>query len=55
VRTYLEKLFTTKIIIGLVEWLKVKAPSSSSSNAKKKRKLCKYGISVYIRNYYHGY
>jgi hypothetical protein len=37
VRPYLEKRFTK---IGLVEWLKVKALSSSPSTAKKKeRKL----------------
>jgi hypothetical protein len=35
VRPYLEKLFTK---IGLVEWLKVKALSSSPSTAKKKKK-----------------
>jgi hypothetical protein len=34
-RPYLEKPFTK---IGLVEWLKVKALSSSPSNAKKKKK-----------------
>jgi hypothetical protein len=34
-RSYLEKSFTK---IGLVEWLKVKALSSSSSIAKKKKK-----------------
>jgi hypothetical protein len=35
VRPYLETLFTK---IGLVEWLKVKALSSSPSTAKKKKK-----------------
>jgi hypothetical protein len=35
VRPYLEKHFTK---IGLVEWLKVKALSSSPSTAKKKKK-----------------
>jgi hypothetical protein len=35
VRPYLEKSFTK---IGLVEWLKVKALSSSPSTAKKKKK-----------------
>jgi hypothetical protein len=34
-RPYLEKLFTE---IGLVEWLKVKALSSSPSTKKKKKK-----------------
>jgi hypothetical protein len=34
-RTYLEKLSTK---IGLVEWLKVKALSSSSSTAKENKK-----------------
>jgi hypothetical protein len=34
VRLYLEKPFRT---IGLVEWLKVKALSSSPSNAKRKK------------------
>jgi hypothetical protein len=34
VKPYLEKLFTK---IGLVEWLKVKALSSSPSTTKKKR------------------
>jgi hypothetical protein len=34
VRSYLEKPFTN---IGLVEWLKVKALSSSPSTAKKKK------------------
>jgi hypothetical protein len=34
-RPYLEKLFTK---IGLVEWFKVKALSSSPSPAKKKKK-----------------
>jgi hypothetical protein len=34
-RTYLEKPFTK---IGLVEWLEVKALSSSPSTAKKKEK-----------------
>jgi hypothetical protein len=34
-KTYLEKPFTK---IGLVEWLKVKAMSSSPSTAKKKKK-----------------
>jgi hypothetical protein len=34
-RTYLEKPFTK---VGLVEWLKVKALSSSPSTAKKKKK-----------------
>jgi hypothetical protein len=36
VRPYLKKPFTK---IGLVEWLKVKALSSSPSTAKKKKKL----------------
>jgi hypothetical protein len=35
VRPYLKKPFTK---IELVEWLKVKAPSSSPSTAKKKKK-----------------
>jgi hypothetical protein len=35
-RPYLEKSFTK---IGLVEWLKVKALSSSPSTAKKKKKI----------------
>jgi hypothetical protein len=35
VRPYVEKPFTK---IGLVEWLKVKALSSSPSTAKQKRK-----------------
>jgi hypothetical protein len=49
VRPYLKKIFTKK---GLVEWLMVKALSSSPSTAKKKtikihtitegRSLCKY-------------
>jgi hypothetical protein len=34
-RSYLEKPFTK---IGLAEWLKIKAPSSSPSTAKKKKK-----------------
>jgi hypothetical protein len=33
-RPYLKKPFTK---IGLVEWLKVKAPSSNPSTAKKKK------------------
>jgi hypothetical protein len=37
-RPYLEKLFTE---IGLVEWLKVKALSSSPSTKKKKKKKVK--------------
>jgi hypothetical protein len=35
VRPYLEKPFT----IGLVEWLKVRAPSSSPSTEKIKKKI----------------
>jgi hypothetical protein len=42
-RPYLEKPFThKKKIIGLVEWLKVKALSSSPSSAKKKKKKKKF-------------
>jgi hypothetical protein len=44
VKLYLEKPFTK---IGLVEWLKVKALSSSPSTAKKKpttKEFCKTGI-----------
>jgi hypothetical protein len=40
-RSYLKKPFTK---IGLVEWLKVKALSSSPSTAKKKKK--KYNMKL---------
>jgi hypothetical protein len=43
VRPYLKKLFTK---IGLVEWLKVKALSSSSCTTKKgrrRRRMCERG------------
>jgi uncharacterized protein YaiL (DUF2058 family) len=42
-RPYLEKSFTK---IGLVEWLKVKALSSSPRTTKKKKKKKKSGVSV---------
>jgi hypothetical protein len=40
-RPYLEKPFTK---IGLVEWLKVKALSSSTSTAKKKKKTVRVNL-----------
>jgi hypothetical protein len=42
-RPYLEKPFTK---IGLVEWLKMKALSSSPSTAKKKEKKRKYSPQI---------
>jgi ribosomal protein S21 len=43
VRPYLEKPFTKE---GLVEWLKVKALSSSPSTEKKKKKKTHYRAGV---------
>jgi hypothetical protein len=50
VRPYLEKPFTK---IGLVEWLKVKAPSSSPSITKRKKKARKIKIKNVVLIYAH--
>jgi hypothetical protein len=44
-RPYLEKPFTK---IGLVEWLKVKALSSSSSTSKKKKDCFGVGVCIFF-------